>query len=259
MKKALLIVTKEIRSYINSPVAFVVVTIFAALIGYYFYHIFASFSTVSFQASTDPATLNQYAAFNVTEFVVRPFFGVMSVVMLIMLPMLTMRSFAEEKKSGAMELLLTYPVTDAEAILGKFGGCMVIFTLMLLLSAPSVALVEIFGDPEWGVILTGYLGLFLMGSGFIALGIFMSSLTENQIVAAVLSFASLLLLYMIGYTSALAGETTASVLNYLSFTYHYRNFAKGVIDTSDVIYYLLFTSFFIFLSMRSLESKRWRG
>jgi len=259
MRNFLFILIKEIRSYFNSPVAFVVVTIFCVLCGYYFYNIFAAFSTLSFQAQTNPAVANQYGALNVTEMVIRPFFGIVSVVMLIMLPMLTMRAFSEEKKSGTMELLLTFPVRDGEAILGKFAGCMGIFLIMLALSFPSILLVEFFGDPEWGVIVSGYVGLALMGSAFISLGIFMSSLTENQIVAAVLSFAALLIFYMVGFSGAYAGETMAAVLEYLSFNFHYRNFAKGVVDTSDVIYYLLFTLFFMFMSLRSLESKRWRG
>ncbi len=259
MRNFYFILAKEIRSYFNSPVAFVVVTIFAVLTGYYFYNIFASFSTMSFQAQTNPTLANQYGAFNVTEFVIRPFFGVLSIVMLIMLPMLTMRAFSEEKKSGTMELLLTFPVRDGEAILGKFAGCMGIFAIMLVLSFPSIILVEVFGEPEWGVIVTGYIGLALMGAAFVSLGIFMSSVTENQIVAAVLSFAALLILYMLGFTSGMAGEGMSYILEYVSFTYHFRNFAKGVMDTSDITYYILFTIFFLFLSMRSLESKRWRG
>ena len=259
MRNFLVILAKEVRSYFNSPVAFVVITIFSVLTGYYFYNIFVSFSTLSFDAQTNPVVANQYGALNVTEFVIRPFFGIMSVVMLIMLPMLTMRTFSEEKKSGTMELLLTFPVKDGEAILGKFAGCMVIFLVMLSLSFPSTLLVEFFGEPEWGVIITGYIGLVLMGAAFISLGVFMSSVTENQIVAAALSFAALLILYMIGYTAPRAGETVAVVLEYLSFPFHFAKFAKGVIDTSDVIYYLLFSVLFLFLSMRSLESKRWRG
>jgi len=259
MRNFFFILTKEIRSYFNSPVAFVTITIFLMLTGYYFYNIFASFSTISFQAQTNPMVANQYGALNVTEFVIRPFFGVVSIVMLIMLPMLTMRVFSEEKKSGTMELLLTYPVKDAEAILGKFAGCMGIFITMLLMSLPCVLLVDFFGNPEWGVIISGYFGLILMGSAFISLGVFMSSLTENQIVAAVLSFAALLLFYMIGYSVGFVDEKMAAVLEYLSFNSHFYNFAKGVVDTSDATYYLLFTIFFVFLSMRSLESKRWRG
>lgn len=259
MRNFFFILTKEIRSYFNSPVAFVVITIFLVLTGNFFYNIFASFSTISFQAQTNPMAASQYGALNVTEYVIRPFFGVVSTVMLIMLPMLTMRVFSEEKKSGTMELLLTYPVRDAEAILGKFAGCMGIFSIMLFLSLPCVILVEFFGDPEWGVIASGYLGLFLMGSAFISLGVFMSSLTENQIVAAVLSFAALLIFYMLGFSVGYVGERMAAVLEYLSFNSHFYAFAKGVVDTSDALYYLLFTVFFMFLSMRSLESKRWRG
>ncbi len=259
MRNFFFILLKEVRSYFNSPVAFVVITIFTILTGYYFYMIFASFSTISFQAATNPALAKQYGGLNATEFVVRPFFGIVSVVMLIILPMITMRVFSEEKKSGTMELLLTFPVTDSEAILGKFAGCMTIFIVMLSLSFPCIFLVEVFGDLEWGVVATGYLGLVFMGAAFISLGVFMSSLTENQIVAAVLSFASLLLLYMVGFSAGFAGESVAKVLEYISFTFHYQTFAKGVIDTSDLIYYLLFTTLFLFLSMRSLESKRWRG
>jgi len=253
------IFVKEFRSYFNSPIAFVVITIFTVLSGYYFYNIFAGFSTLSFQAQTNPMIAKQYGALNVTQSVIRPFIGTVSGVMLIMLPMLTMRSFSEEKKSGTIELLLTYPVTDLEAIMGKFAGCMGIFLIMLGLTFPSIILVEVFGNPEWGVIIAGYAGLLLMGAAFISLGIFMSTLTENQVVAAVLTFSCLLVFYIISYTADLAGETIGRVLEYLSFNYHIRTFVKGVIDSSDLTYYLLFIIFFVFLSNRSLESKRWRG
>ncbi len=259
MRNFFFILTKEFRSYFNSPIAFVTITIFSVLTGYYFYNIFAGFGTLSFQAQTYPMIASRYGALNVTEFVIRPFIGTISMVMLIMLPMLTMRSFSEEKKSGTIELLLTYPVRDGEVVLGKFAGCMVIFCTMLMISFPCVLLIEYFGEPEWGVIITGYLGLLLMGSAFISLGVFMSSLSENQIVAAVLTFACLLIFSLVNYSVGFVGESMAKVLEYLSFNYHMRNFVKGVIDTSDIIYYLLFTVFFLFSSMRSLESKRWRA
>lgn len=259
MRNFIFILGKEMRSYFNSPIAFVVVTVFVVLSGYYFYQIFASFSTLSFQVQTDPMLANRYGALNVTELVIRPFFGMLGVVLLIMLPMLTMRSFSEEKKTGTIELLLTYPVKDIEVILAKFSGCMGILMLMLLLSLPSVTLVDVFGDPEWGVIVSGYLGLILVGAAFISLGIFMSTLTENQIVAGVISFSALLVFYLIGYSAGFAGETMSRLLTYISFTFHLRNFVKGVIDSADVIYYFIFTIFFLFLSMRSLESKRWRA
>ncbi len=259
MKNFYLIFQKELRSYFNSPIAFVVITTFLIISGYFFYTIFATFSTISFQAMTSPIMARQYNQLNVTEMVVRPFFANLSLFMLIMLSMLTMRIFSEEKKSGTIELLLTYPVRDSEVILGKFAGCMGIFSIMVFLTVPCFILIEMFGEPEMGVVLSGYVGLFLMGAAFISLGIFASSVTENQIVAAVVSFCFLLIFFMMGYSAGFASETIGGILKYLSFTPHLDNFAKGVLDTEDIMYYLLFTLFCIFLNMRSLESKRWRG
>ncbi len=259
MRNFYLIFLKELRSYFNSPIAFVIITIFLVLSGYFFYNIFATFSTVSFQVMTQPMLARQYNQLNITEMVVRPLFSNLSLFMLIMLPMLTMRMFSEEKKSGTIELLLTYPVKDSEVILGKFAGCMGIFTIMILLTSPCFILIGIFGEPEIGVIVSGYVGLFLMGAAFISLGIFASSITENQIVAAVLSFGSLLIFFMMGYSAGFAGESVGSILKYLSFMPHLYNFAKGVLDTEDIMYYFLFILFCVFLNMRTLESKRWRG
>ncbi len=260
MKNFYLIFQKELRSYFNSPIAFVIITIFLIISGYFFYNIFATFSTISFQAMTNAILARQYNQLNITEMVVRPFFANISLFMLIMLPMLTMRIFSEEKKSGTIELLLTYPVKDSEVILGKFAGCMGIFTIMILLTLPCIFLIELFGEPELGVVVSGYVGLFCMGAAFISLGIFASSITENQIVAAVVSFGFLLIFFMMGYSAGFASESIGDVLKYLSFMPHmYNSFAKGVLDTEDIMYYVLFTLFCIFLNMRSLESKRWRG
>lgn len=259
MRNFFLIFKKEIRSYFHSPIAYVVITMFLVLAGYFFYNIFASFGTISFQAMSDPMLQRQSGLLNITERVVRPFFGNLSTFMLIMLPMLTMRAFAEEKKSGTMELLLTYPLTDAQVILGKFAGCLGIFSIMLFLTLPCFGFVVAWGQPEIGVILTGYLGVFLMGAAFISLGILISSLTENQIVAAVLSFGALILFFMLGFAAASAGPGVRDLLNYISVIPHYYNFAKGVIDTADIVYYLLFIFVCVFLNMRVLESKRWRG
>ena len=259
MKNFYLIFQKELRSYFNSPIAFVVITIFLMLSGYFFYNVFATFSTISFQVATNAILARQYNQLNVTEMAVRPFFANISLFMLIMLPMLTMRMFSEEKKSGTIELLLTYPVKDSEVILGKFAGCMGIFTIMILLTLPCFFLIELFGEPELGVVVCGYVGLFCMGAAFISLGMFASSITENQIIAAVLSFASLLIFLMMGYSASFASESLGNILKYLSFMPHMLNFAKGVLDTEDIMYYVLFTLFCIFLNMRSLESKRWRG
>jgi len=180
-------------------------------------------------------------------------------IMLLMVPLLTMRLFSEEKKSGTIELLLTYPVTDMEVILGKFFACLTVFLLMLLLTATYPVLLFVFGEPEVGPVLTGYVGLVLMGAAFISLGIFTSSLTENQIIAATLSFGILFLFFMMGYSISLMGPILGNLMIYISLIGHLEGFAKGVIDTMDIIYYAVFITLFIFLTLRVLESKKWRG
>lgn len=259
MRNFYLIAKKELHSYFSSPVAYVVITMFLVITGYFFYNQFAIFSTLSFQASTNPAIAKQQNLLNITETVVRPLFGNISVIMLLMMPLLTMRLFAEEKKSGTIELLLTYPVTDMEVILGKFLACLTVFLLMLLLTATYPVLLFVFGEPEMGPVITGYIGLILMGAAFISLGIFTSSLTENQIIAATLSFGVLFLFFMMGYSVSLMGPMLGNLMMYISLIGHLESFAKGVIDTTDIIYYGVFITLFVFLTLRVMESKKWRG
>lgn len=259
MRNVYLVARKELQSYFSSPVAYVVITMFLVITGYFFYNQFTSFSVLSFQASTDPALAKQQNLLNITETVVRPLFGNISMIMLLMMPLLTMRLFAEEKRSGTIELLLTYPITDMEVIIGKFIACLVVFLLMLLMTATHPILLIVFGEPEIGPILTGYVGLFFMGAAFISLGIFTSSLTENQIIAATLSFGVLFLFFMMGYSVGMMGPFLGNLIMYISLIGHLESFAKGVIDTTDIIYYGVFITLFIFLTLRVLESKRWRG
>src|SRR4030065_2972304 len=168
MRNFYLIAKKELYSYFSSPVAYVVITIFLVITGYYFYNLLASFSTLSFQASTNPAIAQQQNLLNITETVVRTLFGYISMIMLLMMPLLTMRLFAEEKKSGTIELLLTYPISDIEVILGKFFACFIVFLLMLLLTFTYPGLLILLGEPEIGPTLTGYIGLIFMGAAFIS-------------------------------------------------------------------------------------------
>jgi ABC-2 type transport system permease protein len=196
---------------------------------------------------------------SVTEGVLRPLFQNISVIMLLMMPILTMRLFAEEKKSGTIELLLTYPVRDGEILFGKYLAALGIFLGMLTLTLVYPALVAWATQLEWGPLLTGYLGLLLQGAAFIAVGILISSLTENQIVAAVSTFGTLLIFWVISWASESAGSTWGRVLSHLSITEHFESFAKGVIDTKDLIYYVNLTILSLFLTLRSLESKRWRS
>ncbi|MFZ3090486.1 MAG: ABC transporter permease subunit [Nitrospirota bacterium] len=259
MRNFYLIFKKELKSYFYSPIAYVVITIFLIITGYFFYNIFAAFSTISFQAQMNPGLARQYNLLNITESVVRPLFGNISVIMLLLMPLLTMRLFAEEKRSGTIELLLTYPVRDIEVVMGKFAACVAIFGIMLIFTFIYPVLIKIYGQPELGPIITGYIGLFLMGAAFISFGVFASTLTENQVVAAVLSFGVLLLFWMMGYTLAFADPGLIGIMSYIALMQHLEGFAKGVIDSGDVIYYLNFIMLCLFLTLRALESKKWRG
>lgn len=259
MRNFYLIAKKELQAYFSSPVAYVVITIFLVLTGYFFYNLFASFSTLSFQASANPAIAKQNNLLNISETVIRPLFGNISMIMLLMMPLLTMRLFSEEKKSGTIELLLTYPITDMEVVLGKFIACLSVFVIMILPTLTYPILVIIYGQPEIGPIISGYIGLFLMGAAFISLGVFTSSITENQIIAATLSFGVLLIFWMMGYSISMVGPVLGQMIMNISLISHIQGFAKGVVDTADIIYYAIFVSCFLFLTLRVLESKKWRG
>jgi gliding motility-associated transport system permease protein len=175
------------------------------------------------------------------------------------MPLITMRLFAEERRSGTIELLLTYPVRDGAVLVGKFLAALALYALMLALTLLYPLLVFAFTRLEWGPVLTGYVGLLLLGAAFIAAGIFASSLTENQIVAAMTTFGVLLLFWVIGWTADTVGGTGGRILSHLSLIEHFDNFGKGVLDTRDIVYYLSFIALALFLSLRSLEARRWKG
>ena len=247
---------KEMRLYFSSPIAYVVFAIFTLVAGWFFYNVFAFYTLVSMQAAMNPMMARDLS---VTEGVLRPLFQNISVILLLMMPILTMRLFAEEKRSGTIELLLTYPVRDGEVLFGKYLAALAIFPGMLTLTLVYPVLVAWTARLEWGPLATCYLGLVLQGAAFIAVGILISSLTENQVVAAVASFGTLLIFWVISWAADSAGATLGRVLSHLSITEHFDSFAKGVIDTKDVIYYLNLIILSLFLTLRSLESKRWRG
>jgi len=252
-----LILSRELKSYFSSLIAYVVIVMFLLITGYFFYNLLATFSVVSFQSQTNPMLAKQYQLLNINETVVRPLFGNISIIMLLMTPLLTMRLISEEKKSGTIELLLTFPVRDIEVVLGKYLACLVVFLVMILLTATYPVLLLSLGEPEVMPMITGYLGLVLLGAAFISLGIFTSSLTENQIVSASMSFGILFFFWLISYSVPFVSPAFGQVLSYLSINEHIASLAKGVLDTEDIIYYLIFIVLFLFLTLRSLESKRW--
>lgn len=250
---------RELSSYFNSSIAYVVITMFLIITGYFFYNLIATFSIISFQAQANPMMARQYNLLNINETVVRPLFGNISIIMLLMTPLLTMRLLAEERKTGTMELLLTYPVRDVEVVTGKFLACFTVFLAMIFSTFIYPALLVYFGEPEVMPIITGYIGLVLLGAAFISLGLFTSSLTENQIIAASIAFGILFVFWLMSYSVVFLSPDTGRIIAYLAITEHLGSLAKGVVDTEDIIYYLLFTTLFLFLTVRTIESKRWRG
>jgi ABC-2 type transport system permease protein len=247
---------KEMRLYFTSPVAWVVMTIFLFIAGYFFYSIFAFYTLASMQSAMNPQMGRELS---VTDSVLRPLFSNMSVILLLLMPLITMRLFAEERRSGTIELLLTYPVRDGAVLIAKYVAALTLYALMLALTLLYPGIVLYFTRVEWGPLLTGYLGLLLMGATFLAVGIFASSLTENQIVASITTFGVLLFLWVVGWSAEYVGGAWGRVLSHLSLLDHFDTFARGVLDTKDVIYYVNVTIVALFLTLRSLEARRWKG
>jgi ABC-2 type transport system permease protein len=254
MRNTVAIAQRELNAYFSSPIAYVLIGFFALLFGWFFYVPLAYFEQQSMQMGMNPTQ-----ALNINQMLINPTFMNTTVIFLFLFPLITMRTYSEEKRSGTIELLLTSPVTDVQIILGKFFGALLLYCAMLAVTLIHMAILFIFGDPEWKPIATGYLGLLLMGGCFLSLGLFISSLTKNQIVAAMATFAVFLMLWVISWISTFVGPTTQTVLQYLSLTEHFDDFAKGIIDTKHVIYYLSFMAFGLFLTAKSVDSERWRG
>ena len=257
MSNVLAIAQKELKSYFASPIAYIVIGLWALLYGYFFVAILSFFVRQSMQ-------MNQFGmqgpqSMNVNQQLIRPLLQNVTILILFLMPMVTMRTYSEEKRSGTIELLLTAPVTDFQIIMGKFLGALALYGVMLAVTAIHILLLFKFGTPEWKPIVTAYLGLLLLGGCFIALGLLISSLTSNQIVAGMVTFAVFLLLWVITWIGSFSGPTVDKLTTYLSIIDHWDDFGKGVIDTTHVIYYVSFITFGLFLTAKSVDSERWRG
>jgi ABC-2 type transport system permease protein len=173
--------------------------------------------------------------------------------------MVTMRTYSEEKRSGTIELLLTSPLTDFEIVMGKFVGALGLYAALLAVTFYHVGVLFVYGEPELLPLLAGYVGLLLQGAVFIAIGLFFSSTTKNQMAAGAATFVTLLIFWIIGWFGDSAGPVMRDIVNYLSITQHFDDFGKGVIDTKHVVYYLSLITFGLFLTLKSMDTERWRG
>jgi ABC-2 type transport system permease protein len=254
MSNVLAIARKELNGYFASPIAYIIIGFFALAFGYFY------FASVTFflQASLQMGMPGQ-GQININSMAIRPLLHNVSVVALFVLPLITMRTYSEEKRSGTIELLLTSPVTDAQIVFGKFLGAVALYTIMLAVTWIHIGILFVYGNPEWKPIVSGYLGLLLMGAAFLSIGLLISSLTKNQIVAGMVTFTLLLLLWTMNWMSESAGPTMQKVLSALSITERFDDFSKGIIAVSHLVYYLSFITFGLFLTAKSVDSERWRG
>jgi ABC-2 type transport system permease protein len=250
------VLRKELTTYFATPIFYLMGFFFLLVEGFLFFFIYFNyFRTASFQVAQNPQLAAMLDPFQV---VFRSFFEDLGFILLLITPILTMRLLAEEKRAGTAELLFTYPIPDWGVIMGKFLAAFAVFASFLVFTVVYPVMFAFLTRMDWGQIASGYLGVLLLGGATLALGLFASSLTANQIIAAISAFALLLLFWLIGAPQEM-GSPGGGILGVLSLRDHLPNLAKGVIDTKDLLYYLCFAFFFLFLTKRQLESRRWRA
>ena len=250
------IAAKELRSYFVSPVVYVVSGVFLLTFGFlaYLYIVFTGAQAIQLMQMQGGT-----AQINLNDLVFRNLFASMRFVLLLILPILTMRLFAEERKLRTFEFLMTAPVRIIEIVIGKFLGVYIIYLGILLLTTLVPIVLSLFSDFDWYPVLSGYLGLALLGALFLAVGVFASAITENQIVAAFTSFGLLLMLWLLAGLGSILGDTVGGqFISYLSFMEHYDRLVHGLIDTKDLVYYLSGLALMLFLSHRVVDSTRWK-
>jgi len=256
MRNVFAIAGREIRAYFVSPLAYVIIGFFLFVTGLFFDLFVRSYALAALQAGTNPFLAEQL---NIHEALVRPLYQYLHIILLFVVPLLSMRLLAEEKKQGTAELLLTAPIKTSELVLGKYAGALTFVGVLMALTAQYPFFLWASGaSPSLGPLLASILGALLLAAAFLSVGLFMSSLTENQIIAAVTSFVLLLILWIIGFAGEMAEGGAGSLLKAISLTENTEGFGKGVIDTQNLIFFVTFIAFNLFLTQRAIESRRWR-
>jgi ABC-2 type transport system permease protein len=257
MRNTWIICRKEMRSYFASPVAYLLLTMFAFIFGWFFWNVLGYFIAMGISSMQR----GQMFPMNLNEEVIRPLLSNVGVIGLFFIPLITMRLFAEEKRTGTIELLATSPVRDLEVIMGKWLAAMLLYGCMLLVTAINFAFLFKYGHPDWKPLVIGYLGLYLQAGALLAVGTFISTLTKNQIIAGAVTFAVCLMLWVLEWVSGGGFENAkwAQVLSYMSVITHYESFSKGMLSSKDAIFYVSLIFFGLFLTSRSMESLRWRS
>ncbi|MBF0508253.1 MAG: ABC transporter permease [Deltaproteobacteria bacterium] len=226
---------REFKAYFNSPIAYIVIPLFLIITGWFF--------------SSSLFLMNQAS--------LRQMFSVIPAIFIFFIPAVTMRLIAEEKKNGTFEILATLPTTDMEIVVGKFLSALCFVAVFLLLTFPQVVTVMALGDAELGPILGGYLGVLMMAAAYLSIGLFASSLTDNQIIAFILAFVIAFAFFMVDKFLFMVPGPLVSMFEYLSMDYHFANVAKGIIDTRDLVYYFSIIFMGLFLTGQSLAGRKW--
>jgi len=246
---------RELRAYFFSPIAFVLLVGFVLITGWWFSLFIADYQQTSMMHMRNPLQIQLSLHYMVVARVIQS----STTLLIFITPLLTMRLLSEEKKSGTIEVLLSYPLSDSQVVLGKFLAAWSVLALMVLTTWLNIALLASFTPVTWPAALIGYLGLLLFGGAYLAMGLLASSLTENQIISALVAFGGLLALFMLDRADAIAGPEYGAWVKSLAMWPHFINFLLGVIDTADITYFLLFMALFLFATIRVLEAKRWKG
>src|SRR5262249_22379176 len=255
MRNVWILCRKELRSYFVSPIAYLLLAMFAIVFGFFFWNSVGYFVFAGMEAQMR----GEMFPLNINEQVIRPLVSNVSVIGLFLIPMITMRLFAEEKRSGTIELLVTSPVRDLEIILGKWLAAVLLYAAILLLTALNFVWLFKYGNPDWKPLAVAYLGLLLQAGMLLAIGTFISTLTRNQIIAGAATFGVCLLLWVLEWVSGFESATWARAMAYFSVISHFESFSKGLIDSKDVVFYLSMTLLALFFTARSMESMRWRS
>lgn len=237
LRNANVIMGKELRGYFNSPLAYIFITVFLTFCSWLFFRSFFLDNVAS----------------------LRPFFSFLPWPFLVLIPALTMRLWAEEQKMGTLEVLLASPITEAEAVVGKFLASFSFLVITLLLSGILPLILFFVGDPDWGTIVGGYLGAILLGGTFLAIGLWISSLTSNQIIAFIFSILAVFALFILGHPIVLQTAPMAllPLIKYVGMSSHYNSILRGVIDSRDILYYLTVICLFLYFNVTSLKSRKW--
>jgi len=244
-----------LQSYFASPVAYILLTMFGLIFGFFFWNVLGFFINQGMEMQMR----GQMYPMNLNEQLIRPLLSNVSVIGLFFIPMITMRLFAEEKRTGTIELLVTSPVRDLEIIIGKWLAAMALYSGLLLFTAINFAFLFKYGNPDWKPLAIAYLGLLLQAGALLAIGTFISTLTKNQIIAGAVTFGVCLLLWVLEWVSGYESATWARALAYMSVITHFESFGRGVLDSKDAVFYATMIFLGLFFTARSMESLRWRS